>query len=215
MNRLRPAGALRHTTQSGLTLIIVLIVLVVMTLAGVAMMNSVNTAGMVAGNMAFRQAAVYAGDNGTETAITWLQGKAAEDLNKSLTTSGYVAQQIDPKAETQQTWDDFWKSSLDPTPVARPVAAAVNSGSVMTLATDAATGTTVSYVIHRLCNIEGAPNTVGVYCAVSPQSNAGTGNSNTAGSIALRISTQSYYRITTRIEGPRNTVSYVQTIVAL
>jgi type IV pilus assembly protein PilX len=214
MNRSPLARAMVRRTQDGLTLIIVLIVLVAMTLAGISMMNSVNTAGLVAGNLAFRQAAVHAGDIGTETAITWLQTNAGPKLYVDIPTSGYFAQKADPSAASQQTWDDFW-NTLDPSPVTRPVKSAQRSGSVMTLATDDATGTTVSYIIHRLCNGPGSPTAVGVDCAIAPSSMATSGNSNTAGSVPLKYSSQSYYRITSRIEGPRNTVSYVQTVIAL
>jgi type IV pilus assembly protein PilX len=86
---------------------------------------------------------------------------------------------------------------------------------VMTLPTSTSTNTTVSYVIHRLCNKEGNPSTVGMYCSYSPHYAVTTGNSNAAGSVPLKFNGQSYYRITSRIEGPRNTVSYVQTIIAL
>jgi hypothetical protein len=49
-----------------------------------------------------------------------------------------------------------------------------------------------------------------------PQTTGTTaGSSKGSGVVALLYNSQIYYRITTRIAGPRNTVSYVQTIVSL
>ncbi len=182
--------------QRGIVLFITLIVLVAMTLAGIAMVRSVATTTIIAGNLAFQQGATHAGDTGIETAIGWLE------QNKTGTTlhgngAGYVAARQDPTAG--QSWNDFWATQL--------------SGQAVSLPQDAA-GNTASYIIHRLCQTAGAPTAVGVNCATSPSSTA-TGGSKGAGAIQLQYSSQVYYRITSRVAGPRNTVSYVQAIVAL
>ena len=189
------------TRQRGAVLLVALIVLVIMTLAGIALMRSVSTSGVIAGNLAFQQAATHSADAGVETAVTFLEGNTATALQTSvLSGSGvrYVAYRQDPAAG--QTWDDFWTNSIP--------AAAKN-----TLAADAA-GNTVSYVIHRLCNGEGVPITV-VACSTSPIDTGSSGNSKGGGVTALLAPPQIYYRITTRVSGPRNTLSYVQVVVAL
>ena len=53
-------------------LFIALIVLVAMTLAGIAIMRSVDTGNLVAGNMAFKQSSLSASDNGIAQAFNWL-----------------------------------------------------------------------------------------------------------------------------------------------
>jgi Tfp pilus assembly protein PilX len=50
--------------QQGVVLFIALIVLVAMSLAGIALMRSVDTNVLIAGNLAFRQGATMAGDWG-------------------------------------------------------------------------------------------------------------------------------------------------------
>jgi Tfp pilus assembly protein PilX len=50
-------------------LFIALIVLVAMTLAGIAIMRSVDTATLIAGNLAFKQGTVQSSDNGVEQAF--------------------------------------------------------------------------------------------------------------------------------------------------
>lgn len=213
MNRSRYAQAVRLRKENGLTLIIVMIVMVAMTLAGLAMIHSVNSAGLIAGNMAFRQAALRAGDMGVEAAVTWLgTNDVGTALDANVPTSGYLAAQQDPASG--QTWDKYWRTTLDPNPPERPVANKVNSGKVVTLATNSANSTTVSYVIHRLCTKAGDPVTdPTVICASSPKS-AGGDDSHDPSIVLPDRKVPRYYRITSRIEGPRNTVSYVQTIVA-
>lgn len=188
--------------QRGVVLMIALIVLVAMTLAGIALVRSVDTSNIIAGNLAFQQAATHAGDTGTETAVAWLQANnAGTTLQANIFASGYAAARTDPAAG--QSWDAFWNNVLVP------------AGQVVTLAQDATTGNTVAYTIQRLCNAIGNPVTPGVDCAVSQTAVANNSSSKGSGVIALQYSSLVYYRITSRVAGPRNTVSYVQSIVAL
>jgi Tfp pilus assembly protein PilX len=186
--------------QAGVVLMMALIVLVAMTLAGIALVRSVDTSNVIAGNLAFQQAATHAGDAGTEAAVNWLQANnTGTTLYANIFGQGYAASRQDPAPS--QSWGDFWSAVLVP------------AGQVVALAPDAA-GNTVSYTIQRLCNATGDP-TSGVGCAVTQSVGAMASSSKTAGTVALLYASQIYYRVTTRIAGPRNTVSYVQTIVAL
>ena len=199
--------------QRGVVLVIVLIVLIAMTLAGIALMRSVNSTTLVAGNLAFKQAALRAADFGTESAIAFLKGQSGAALNNDISTKAYFASLQDPGAG--QSWDDYWKATLDPHPLSRPVTSASISGKVWTLPTDPtdpSSGNTVSYVIHRMCKDTGEPATA--QCTVSPSS-SDAGNSKAALSIPVQHAGQVYYRITTRVDGPHNTVSFIQTVVAL
>ena len=57
-----------------------------MSLAGIALIRSVDTSNLIAGNLAFRQGATIAGDWGLETARTWLLNQATNtptNLNSS------------------------------------------------------------------------------------------------------------------------------------
>ena len=62
----RPGSLAR---QRGISLMMSMIVLVALTLAGIALMRSVDTTTIIAGNLAFQQAATNSGDTGIETAI--------------------------------------------------------------------------------------------------------------------------------------------------
>ena len=88
-------------------------------------------------------------------------------------------------------------------------------------AVDAA-GNKISYVIHRLCTEENAAyNDVGATglsnkCATYKSASGGSsGGSMAVGAPQHEGNPQVYYRITARSEGPRNTVSYVQSLVAI
>ena len=198
---MRTASSAPRARQGGVVLMMALIVLVAMTLAGIALVRSVDTSNVIAGNLAFQQAATNAGDGGTETAVTWLQtNNTGTTLFANILGQGYAASRSDPAGG--QSWADFWSAVLVP------------AGQVVTLPADAA-GNTVAYTIQRLCNAQGDPVSTGVDCAVTQSTGAATSSSKTAGTVALLYASQIYYRITTRIAGPRNTVSYVQTIVAL
>ena len=71
-NRLRLAARAPRARQEGVVLMIALIVLVAMTLAGIGIIRSIDTATMVANNIGFRQIAVASGDAGIEAARIWL-----------------------------------------------------------------------------------------------------------------------------------------------
>lgn len=189
-------------TQRGTVMLLALILLVALSLAGIALVRSVSTSNIIAGNLAFHQAATHSADAGVEAAVAFLEANATGNtLHTSVTSGGgtkYVAQRQDPAAG--QSWDAFWSATL------------AGSGAVNTLPTDAA-GNTVSYVIHRLCNATGAPAYPG--CSSSPTDATSAGNSQIGGAVHLTSPRQIYYRVTARVTGPRNTLSYVQVIVAI
>lgn len=188
--------------QKGVVLMIALIMLVAMTLAGLALVRSVDTTNIIAGNLAFQQAATNSGDTGTEAAVAWLQANnSGTTLQTDILASGYAAARTDPAAG--QSWDAFWTNVLVP------------AGQVVTLPQDAVTGNTVAYTIQRLCIQSGASSVPATGCAVLQTTGTSAGSSKGAGVIALQYSSQVYYRITSRIAGPRNSVSYIQSIVAL
>lgn len=213
---LRARGKLR-TRQNGAVLLISLIILVAMTLAGIALVRSVDTTNLIAGNLAFKKAATHSGDIGTEAAINWLELNAGGAvLQNDNLPNGYTATRQDPAAG--QSWDSFWQNVLAGRSVTLQQNAAGDTVGVDALGNITnilAYGTTVSYAIQRMCNATGPSSNPASGCSVSPVTTVSTANSQDAGTITLQYSGQSYYRITTRIVGPRNTVSYVQTIVTL
>lgn len=182
-------------TQQGIVLMITLVVLIVMTLGALAIARSMDATTMIAGNLAFRQSANYSADVGTEVAITWLDTQAANTLQTDVPAQGYWAAAAAVRPADDKTWDTFWTETL--------------AGRSRTLPTDAV-GNTVSYVVDRLCpNIN---TTEG--CIFMPGATTATPGGFGEGALLLRGVPQVIYRITARVQGPRNTVSYVQTSIA-
>ena len=198
--------------QDGVVLLISLIILVALTLGGIALVRSVDTTNIIAGNLAFQQAATYSGETGTETAINgFLEASMPSALRNDDFTKGYAAST--PAAGNPANWDTYWSTVINPGN-AVTLGCSTGVGRVCVLAPDAA-GNTVSYTIQRLCAATGDPLSAAAGCAGAAQKTALSGGGSLAsGSVALPMVSQYYYRITTRTVGPRNTVSYIQTIVA-
>lgn len=188
--------------QRGITLFITLIALVVMTLAGIALVRSVDTGTLVAGNISFRQSGVLSGDAGIESALTWLAGTSGSTLFSNSSADGYQA--FDPCPANPTLCSDeaaYYQDIFD-------------AGDMKTLAKDTV-GNTVSYVIHRMCANTGSPAATGTYCVTSAGVAPTAGGSQQAGELTLAASKQIYYRITSRVAGPKNTVTYTQAVIAM
>ncbi len=189
--------------QTGVIMVVTLIVLVAMTLAAIALVRSVDTTNVIAGNLAFKQATVNSTDQATEIATAWLEqqnsGNALWSANPGF---GYTPFEQQPAAGV--SWDSYWNTNIVP----GGLAVCINSCNAD------ASGNTVSYTINRLCNAAGAPSDVGVNCAFSPSSYI-LNSSQGSGTVVLNSANLEYYRITIRVAGPRNSVSYAQSVVAL
>jgi Tfp pilus assembly protein PilX len=182
--------------ERGAVLFIALIVLVAMSLAGIALIRSVDTTNLIAGNLAFKQNATHGGDWGAEQARTWLSTQAATTLYADVPGLYSAAMQtgLDFTA-TDPSRPDFDWAANSFGPVADPA------------------GNEVRYVIHRMCDLAGNPSSVNCVRTSLGGTVGGTQGGATYGSAALPSTSQIYYRITTRVTGPRNTVSYVQVMV--
>lgn len=198
--------------QEGVVLMVALIILVALSIAGIALFRSVDTTNLIAGNLAFQQSATHAGEAGSEEAIrSFLEASTPAALQADSFSNAYAAST--PASGNPASWDTYWATTINPNPVAMPVAAKTCVDRVCTLPTDAA-GNTVSYTIQRLCLTAGDPTLVTTGCASGEQQAALTGGSLAPGKVPPKQVTQYYYRITSRIAGPRNTLSYIQTIIA-
>lgn len=186
--------------QQGVVLMIALIMLVAMTLGGIALIRSVYTSNLIAGNTAFQQSATHSADAGIEAAVTWLEtNNTGTTLHNDDFANGYVASRQNQPGTPR--WDQFWEARL-------------KAGQVRTLAAADAAGNTVAYTIERLCQQAGAP-AAGSGCEIAPTTTGAAGNSRGAGVVQIQFNGQVYYRITARVSGPRSTTSYVQTVVAM
>lgn len=195
--------------QRGVILIITLIILTAMTLAAVAMLNSVDTATSIAGNVSFKQSATNSADQAIDAAAAFLT-VPKQNTDADSPANGYFATSQDNFDITGNKTPGVASDDLDWT-----------GAGIVTLPKDSA-GNTVSYRINRMCDSVGALNAA--TCAVKVED---TSTKPTAIGIVQPTSTyqqraggssqtvSGYYRITMRIAGPKNNVSYVQTVVTL
>jgi type IV pilus assembly protein PilX len=186
-------------SQRGTMLVIALIVLVAMTLAGIATMRSVDTATVMAGNIAFRQSALNAADQGIQAGFAQLVGQSSDTLNNDgmgAGVPGYFSSA--PAKEPDWMNEAAWAGATQ-----------LNGG------TPDAAGNVVWYIIQRLCTIaNAAPSAAGNQCGStvstsSTLSRVGEDNFRitTAG---MSTTNQPQYRITARAVGPRRSIAIVQ-----
>jgi type IV pilus assembly protein PilX len=224
--------------QRGLTLMIVLIALVSISLASVALIRAVDTGTLVLGNLGFKQATTAAADNATENATTWLMAKLAAaptDLYESRCVSGCTAQ--DPTSAYYPTSLDGLDISGHSTAANRILVdwdndncayAAAGSFVSCLKASPAATvnGYTTSYILIRMCKVNGDYNAVGNNCARPTNIALSSRQINKGGQdygrhTVLRSSgggsslSALMFRIVARSRGPRNTVSYTETYLSV
>lgn len=181
MMRRRFASARR---QRGIVMWIALGVLIIMSLAGLAMLRQMGGGLSIAGNVAFKQSATSVADLGAETARAWVMAPGTILANDN-TAAGYYSS---------------WGGNVDPRTFPWGTAPSLN---------DAATGNTVRYVIHRLCDTAGLDaNAPGQRCSAAGAKPPGKSSD---GPVIPTVIAP-YFRITTQVTGPRNTVSYTQIV---
>lgn len=195
-----------HARQRGVVLIVALIVMVATVLAAIALVSTVDVATLISGNLAFRQAAVQASDRGVEVARRWLMTQPNTSLENRF-----------PQAAP--FYYPTWNGGVPAGQVFDPVTFTWSDAQTTAMAPE--TGNTVRYVVHRMCEDIGPPNEK---CFTARATSAG-GDSNRIrepqdptcylpnGENLCASSGSPYYRITVRVEGPRNTLSYVQAVI--
>lgn len=197
------ASARPQKSQRGVVLFVALIVLVAMTLAGLAVVRTTDTGMLIAGNLAFRKNAKMSADFGIEMARQWLLDTAADDPSSLYNDIGsrYKATWLldaDKNKDMKYRADPhLWDWS--------------DTGSVLASNQEDSSGNSVRYVIHRMCASVGAADEgtcVTSYVNNDSKESCGYGPGCGGGG-----GVQAYYRVTARVEGPRNTVTFVQTFL--
>ena len=198
----RPTPRMRH--ERGVVLFIALLVMVALSLAGIALLRSADTATAVAGNLAFKQAAAAAVDRSVEKAIKVLDDPQADHTPG---TPVIVDKTVDHPEQNYLSWVRLKDGGIPEVPEAlQSVAALIAAGLRDDLLDADAAGNKVYYVIERMC--VGPGLAVGSNCNLSAAAlgaDAGTQHYE-----ALQRAGDAYYRLTVRVEGPRNTVQYAQ-----
>lgn len=183
--------------QTGVVLVISLIVLVALTLAGIALVRSTDTGNMISGNMAFRMAALQAVDTGVESAFS------------AITTAGGFASA--PTTQTSTAAGRYYPVLLDDTAPADGLPDVDWSG---VPGTDIS-GNTVRWIVERMCSQNVSTSSeLEQRCAVMPNNQfvqSYKAGETTPSANAIVVS----YRVTIRVEGPKNTIVYSQSVITM
>lgn len=227
----------RSMRERGVSLLFALLALVSLSLAGVALVRSVDTSALVMGNLGFKQDATAAADKATQAAIATVFGPAsAVDRNVNNEAVGYYAiahESIDATGQrTSEASRELINWDLN------SCAYATNTAMATCLVRPSDeiefNGNKMRYVVFRLCSATGAPGNAGNVCARPKTVEGGSEGTDTGPAAAPKrgeIKTGSgkrlippgtvpggayqgvYYRIVVRVIGARNTTSFVETIV--
>lgn len=207
MSRVAETAAIRR--QAGLVLLFALIALLALSLAAAALVRTVDTASLIAGNLAFKQAATNSADAGVESAMAWLN-----TTNAANSTVNVITNPVHPFNVTDATKGYY--SNADPS--LDLFADATWSAITAVAPVTDASGNTIRYIIQRMCRTANVP-IKDAQCLFSgavldnngqqvllPQDVCQGAGCPAAGQAPMM-------RITARVTGPKNSVSYVQAFV--
>lgn len=203
-----------NTAQRGTVLLLTLIVLVVLLLGGVALVRSFDTSLLTAGNIAFKRDLVNQGERVVPVVLQLFQTGALKTAD---------ARQNNDKGR------NYSAAILPTNPQGVPLALLDNGAftSVGAIGNDiVAQGQNVKirYVIDRMCKGPGLDTDLGAagcILSVSELSQAtsltGIGGSefDGPGGEPSAVPQQVVYRISVRVDGPRNTQTFLQTTFSL
>jgi type IV pilus assembly protein PilX len=202
------------TKQTGVVLFLAMIALVVMSLAAAALIRSVDTNSMITGNLSYKQTAAISSSYGIESMVDTLgpmplvYGDANDEPNGYYAVcTNFDGGSTNRCSGVNLTADASWN------PGARSRLA---TGNGITPGTGRdAYGNTIQYIVERMCNQLGAPTRAGCLQAGSDPNNSSKNALNEPVAGAPGVATElPLYRVTVRIAGPKNTVSYVQAFIS-
>ena len=191
-------------SQSGVVLFIAMIALVVMSLAAVALIRSVDTNNLIAGNLSYKQTAAASSSFGVESMANQLGINLLTYSEASDPTNGYYA--LCSTYSTAGTCDG------------KNLTAAANwvPGNTSRLATGSGVtagvdtyGNTVQYIVERMCKSVGSATTSPCLSS-SSFLDANSKNVPNGPPPPSYLFNAAIYRVTVRVAGPKNTLSYIQ-----
>jgi type IV pilus assembly protein PilX len=181
----------RALRQRGIALFFALIALVAIALACVALVRNVDTGNLIAGNFAFRQSSVQAGDIGVELAFAALPNIITTSLDADISHQ-YYATMLESRGFASPI---DWSSAVD----------------WSTVPSVSVSGNSVQYVIERLCS--GALPITDVQSSCIHDQAAANG-SNKMGATVFSASSAVFYRVTVRVTAQRGTMALTQAVLS-
>jgi Tfp pilus assembly protein PilX len=199
--------------QRGVVLFFALIALVVMSLAAVALIRSVDTSTLIAGNLAFKQAATTSADSGVESGIAVL---AATEAAEKAANKNVLMDASHAFNNTNAAIGYYSNASPGLNLTDNAVWDAIDQALVPEIVDQS--GNTIRYVIQRMCRDADVVASKGncLFSAAALDNNGQNvplPSDVCQGSGCPAAGQSPQYRITSRTIGPAFTVSYVQAFV--
>ena len=201
--------------QQGVVLFIAMIALVVMSLAGVALIRSVDTNSLITGNLSFKQTSITSASFGVESFTNSLGQRLKGDTyaQNDDRPNGYYSSCTNNVTQKTTTCDGALLTD----------AATWKAGSTSKLADiptllspgKDAFGNTIEYIVERMCTQVGAASKS--YCLVATRTIEGDSKvvlNQTIVGAPLKDSDLPVYRVTVKVTGPKNTTSFVQAFIS-
>ncbi|MDR1530305.1 MAG: hypothetical protein LBS40_07930 [Burkholderiales bacterium] len=200
------------TAQRGIVLIITLLVLMAMILVSVGLMRTIDTSVLAVGNLSFRS-------SGNAYSV-----QSIEQLARKLTQ---ISNDPDPATRASLYNDsaafNCYYATINTateSPEGIPGLLSIRpptSATGICFFQNTQTGNTTSVIVERLCNNVGPVTTFSCIGSLGSTDRLGAA-SNTTNILpgmgwSASSSTQATYRITARVDGPKNTVSFTQAFV--
>jgi type IV pilus assembly protein PilX len=192
-------------------LFLAMIALVVMSLAAVALIRSVDTNSMITGNLTYKQTAAISSSYGIESMADIIGPQSLSYGNANDAANGYYAVcttfdggSTDRCSGNNLTADASWVPGTSSSLATTGVAAGKD-----------AYGNTIQYIVERMCHTAGAPSNAACLQAGVDLDNNTKKVLNEPNAGAPEVATDlPLYRVTVRIAGPKNTVSYIQAFIS-
>lgn len=217
---MKACGTAGRQLQRGISLVFALMALVVISLAAVALVRSVDTSSLVIGNLGFKQDATAAASQAAEQAIAYLNAATATTLQADQAAAGYYASSLDSLDVTGQGYPPSKsRAVVDWTGDSCSLYPSGGYGNCMAASPEVSLNggnNKARYIITRLCATVGAPASsdcaTPVGSALTGGGNKGTTDYKT-GKVQVTVNNAQYYRIVVRATSARGTVSFTETMV--
>jgi type IV pilus assembly protein PilX len=201
--RSRPAARAGGRQERGAILLIALLVMLLMSIGAIALVTATNSSNLSVGNLAFRQASILPANFAVEQATAAL----FKDANNG--TPMIADSRVDDPSQNYYATSASWDNKHG---IPQPLQTKSSARALKVQFKDQADND-ITYVIERMCNPAAAvipvdKKATSAWCDMLPPKQAPGTTSNDPPLFAA--ATLPYYRVTVRIDGPKNTTSFVQ-----
>jgi Tfp pilus assembly protein PilX len=173
-------------SQTGSSLILVLIVLAIVLVGSAMLMRSTESATLIVGNTTFKDSAVRSGELGINAAFDAIRALPSEEVNVSPWYFASAQATDSSGMPSSVNWASVTKSTL---------------GNYQ-----------VQWVVDRLCVAPLPVTDTYSQCQVSQTQQ--TGSNRGGWGVAIQNDPVKYFRVTVRITGPKSTEQFIQSLVS-